>query len=90
MGCPVLMYRVGGTAIPAPYTVYNTTRVDIHICVYTQEKGVGQELALVPIAAVMFRPRVRHRFSLQSVLLQGGSVIALIILTQLALTINGV
>lgn len=55
-----------------------------------QEKGVGQELALLPIAAVMFRPRVRHRFSLQPVLLQGGSVIALIILTQLALTINGV
>ena len=41
MGCPVLMYRVGGTAIPAPYTVYNTTRVGVHMACICERKGVG-------------------------------------------------
>jgi hypothetical protein len=41
MGCPVLMYIWGGTAIPAPYTVYNTTRVGVHIACICERKGVG-------------------------------------------------
>jgi len=41
----ILTYCIGHTAIPAPYTVYNTTRVGIHICVYTQGKGVGVFMA---------------------------------------------
>ena len=52
MGYPILMYRVGGTAVPAPYTVYNTMRVSVHICVYTQEKGVGQQIKLVQLSTI--------------------------------------
>jgi hypothetical protein len=49
MGCPVLMYIWGGTAIPAPYTVYNTTRVGVHIACICERKGVYLYLIYVDI-----------------------------------------
>jgi hypothetical protein len=45
MGCPVLMYIWGGTAIPAHVYVSNTTRVGVHMACICEEKGVGQFIA---------------------------------------------
>jgi len=50
-----------------------------------QEKGVGQELALLPIVVVMFRLHVRYRLILQLVLLQGGFAKLMTILIHPAL-----
>jgi hypothetical protein len=36
----ILTYCIGYTAIPAHIYVHNPIRVGIHICVYTQERGV--------------------------------------------------
>ena len=44
-----LIYRriyVGHAAVPPHIYVHNTTRVGIHICVYTQETGVGYHTEL--------------------------------------------
>jgi hypothetical protein len=38
----ILTYCIGHTAIPAHIYAHNTTRVGVHICVYTQGKGVAQ------------------------------------------------
>jgi hypothetical protein len=34
-------YARGPAVVRVYYHVHNTTRVGVHICVYTQEKGVG-------------------------------------------------